>query len=78
MVPMGRLYNYSSYVAIDQGLWISIATKLNTFRKNVLGLKTIDLTSGGSLMADRQIPHMYCWSPSVLPKPTDWLGKTNN
>ena len=74
-LPMGRLYNYSSYVAIDQGLWISIANKLNAFRKNVLGLKAIDLSAGGSLTADKQVPHMYCWSPSVLPKPADWLGE---
>ena len=24
------------------------------------------------VMTDEQVPHTYCWSPSLVPKPSDW------
>jgi len=71
-VAMGPFYNYSSYIAVEQALWLPLVGKFNTFRKEVLNISPLDISSGGSLIYDRKIPHMYCWSPSVLPKPTDW------
>ena len=71
---MGPLYNYSSYLAIEQAFWLPLTTKINTFRKDVLGLPALDLSQGSTLIQDRQVAHMYCWSPSVLPKPSDWPG----
>jgi sterol 3beta-glucosyltransferase len=52
-------------------MWVPLATKFNKFREN-LGIPPIDIRTGGALVHDRQIPHMYCWSATVLPKPSDW------
>ncbi len=32
LMNMGPVYNYSSYVAVDQGLWIPVHKRLNKFR----------------------------------------------
>lgn len=48
-----------------------LAAKFNKFR-GLLGLEPVDIRNGGALVHDRQIPHMYCWSATVLPKPPDW------
>lgn len=71
-IPMGSGYNYSSYLAIEHAMWQPLRSKFNTFREKI-GLPPILIGNGGaSILHDRQIPHLYCWSPSVLPKPDDW------
>jgi sterol 3beta-glucosyltransferase len=32
-VKMGAVYNYTSYIAVDQGLWIPLSKKFNNWRK---------------------------------------------
>lgn len=44
---------------------------VNDFRKS-LGLLTLNTSQAVSALTDEQVPHTYCWSPSLVPKPDDW------
>jgi sterol 3beta-glucosyltransferase len=65
------IYNYSSFVAMEQGMFQPMRSILNKFRSQVLGLPFLGITDY-RIHSDRHIPFLYCWSPSVLPKPHDW------
>eukprot|EP00029_Vermamoeba_vermiformis_P002685 TRINITY_DN1305_c0_g1_i1.p2 TRINITY_DN1305_c0_g1~~TRINITY_DN1305_c0_g1_i1.p2 ORF type:complete len:1388 (+),score=391.80 TRINITY_DN1305_c0_g1_i1:4484-8647(+) len=65
------IYNYSSFVAMEQGMYQPMRGILNKFRSQVLGLPFLGITDY-RIHSDRHIPFIYCWSPSVLPKPHDW------
>ena len=45
---------------------------INEFRKDTLGLQALHLRQAIRLMLDEYVPHTYCWSPSLVPKPADW------
>jgi len=71
MISESGCYNYSSYVCVEDGLWIPVKKQLNRFRKNVLELPP--LQGIHSLLHERKVPCLYSWSPLVLPKPDDWM-----
>ncbi|CAF4814694.1 unnamed protein product, partial [Rotaria socialis] len=52
--------------------WSSMHNIINEFRKNVLGLAPLHMRQAVRLMIDERVPHTYCWSPSLVPKPADW------
>ncbi|CAF1511098.1 unnamed protein product [Adineta steineri] len=62
--------NRGTYAAIEQITWIGISRVVNHFRKNVLELSPLEDDQALSMMKD--VPHTYCWSPSLVPKPHDW------
>ncbi|KAL2215143.1 putative UDP-glucose,sterol transferase [Thermoascus aurantiacus ATCC 26904] len=64
--------NYLSFLLIEAFTWQGLYDIVNDFRKNVLGLQPISLTMGATLLQGLKIPHTYCWSPSLIPKPPDW------
>lgn len=44
---------------------------INEWRK-LIDLEPIPATEGPSLLENMKVPHTYCWSPSLVPKPQDW------
>jgi len=52
-------------------MWLMMKSMFNDFRKKKLNLPPLGI-GGGRLCYERKIPTLYCWSPSVLPKPEDW------
>jgi UDP:flavonoid glycosyltransferase YjiC (YdhE family) len=44
---------------------------INEFRKS-LGLSSLHTRQAVGIMMDEHVPHTYCWSPSLVPKPNDW------
>jgi len=64
-------YNYSSHLLIEeQGMWQPLRTKINKFRK---AIDLPEIRFGGSSLAhDRKVPFVYCFSPLIVPKPSDW------
>lgn len=42
------------------------------FRKAVLDLPQLPLSSGAEILRESKIPHTYLWSSELLPKPEDW------
>jgi UDP:flavonoid glycosyltransferase YjiC (YdhE family) len=45
---------------------------INEFRVDVLHLPSIHTQQAINMMRDEYVPHTYCWSPSLVPKPWDW------
>ena len=35
-------------------------------------MSTLHTRQAVRLMIDERVPHTYCWSPSLVPKPADW------
>jgi UDP:flavonoid glycosyltransferase YjiC (YdhE family) len=40
--------------------------------RETLDLEEVGMFDGPSLAATLQVPFTYCWSPALVPKPTDW------
>ncbi|KAI7873656.1 UDP-Glycosyltransferase/glycogen phosphorylase [Lichtheimia hyalospora FSU 10163] len=65
----GRLlYNDMTYVMIDMALWTGTSKTINRFRRKVLGLSATTLEK----LELWRVPHIYSFSPTVLPQPKDW------
>ncbi|CAF4201993.1 unnamed protein product [Rotaria sp. Silwood2] len=51
--------------------WSGLHSIINDFRKTI-GLSPLHTRQAVRLMLDEHVPHTYCWSPSLVPKPADW------
>ncbi|KKK14204.1 hypothetical protein P175DRAFT_0490239 [Aspergillus ochraceoroseus IBT 24754] len=65
---MGGAYNYITYVMFDNVFWKAIASQVNRWRMNELGLKATNLDK----MQPNKVPFLYNYSPSVVPPPLDY------
>jgi UDP:flavonoid glycosyltransferase YjiC (YdhE family) len=45
---------------------------INQFREQTLNLPSLNNRQAIGMMIDEHVPHTYCWSPSLVPKPSDW------
>ncbi|KAG8891755.1 hypothetical protein FRB99_003383, partial [Tulasnella sp. 403] len=68
------LTNYLSYALADLLQWQGLGDVINRFRNKTLGLNQLSLTSGPSVTDRLKIPWTYCFSPSLIPKPKDWMN----
>eukprot|EP00026_Physarum_polycephalum_P004447 Phypoly_transcript_04466.p1 GENE.Phypoly_transcript_04466~~Phypoly_transcript_04466.p1 ORF type:complete len:692 (+),score=114.89 Phypoly_transcript_04466:68-2143(+) len=70
LAPMqSHLENKTSYGVVDKMVWVGLGGIQNDFRKKI-GLSSI--LRGSSLVTKLKVPHVYCMSPHLAPKPTDW------
>nr|XP_036577596.1 glucosyl glucuronosyl [Colletotrichum truncatum]KAF6784630.1 glucosyl glucuronosyl [Colletotrichum truncatum] len=67
-----QLTNYISYVMIELLSWQGLGDIINRFRKKCLGLDPVSLIWAPGMLQRLKIPHTYCWSPALIPKPKDW------
>lgn len=67
-----QLTNYISYAMIEVLTWQGLGDILNRFRKKCLGLDPVSLLWGPGMLQRLKVPHTYCWSPALIPKPKDW------
>lgn len=67
-----NLTNYISYALIDMLTWQGLGDVINRFRQKSLGLEPISLVWAPGMLQRLRIPHNYCWSPALIPKPRDW------
>lgn len=70
-----QLANYMSYALIDMLTWQGLGDVINRFRSKSLGLEPISLVWAPGMLQRMGIPHTYCWSPALIPKPKDWGQK---
>lgn len=73
-----QLSNYLSFGLAELMTWQGLASVVNKFRTKTLGIHPLANREGAGLADRLKIPFMYCWSPSVIPKPADWkehIGK---
>lgn len=64
--------NYVTYALIDMLTWQGLGDVINRFREKSLGLEPISLIWAPGMLQRLQVPHTYCWSPALIPKPKDW------
>ncbi|KIO22728.1 glycosyltransferase family 1 protein [Tulasnella calospora MUT 4182] len=70
----GGLSNYFSYAMADLIQWQGIGDIINNFRTKTLGLDALSIRSGPSLADRLKVPWTYCFSPTLIPKPKDWMN----
>ncbi|KIY00069.1 uncharacterized protein Z520_03754 [Fonsecaea multimorphosa CBS 102226] len=66
-----KLANYISYGMVQLLTWNGIGDIVQSWRKSI-DLEPIPMSEAPFLMETLQIPHTYCWSPALVPKPKDW------
>ncbi|CAF0991068.1 unnamed protein product [Rotaria sordida] len=69
--PPERL-NRLSYDVVEMLTWSGLRDLINEFREDVLQLPRLHTHTAVHAMILEHVPHTYCWSPSVVPKPSDW------
>lgn len=70
---LGSIYNWLSYPLFDQILWLYIRQTINQWRRESLNLPPLPFFVGVlRYIQQRKIPALYGYSPSFLPKPSDW------
>ncbi|USP81242.1 glycosyltransferase family 1 protein [Curvularia clavata] len=67
-----HLTNYISYSMVELLSWQALGDIINRFRAKCLGLDPISTIRGPGMLHRLKIPHTYCWSPALIPKPSDW------
>ncbi|GKZ18507.1 hypothetical protein AbraIFM66951_003387 [Aspergillus brasiliensis] len=63
--------NFVSYSVVNWLTWQGMGDVINHWRKG-LGLEEIAMFEGPRLAEILKIPFTYCWSPALVPKPSDW------
>nr|QCC62991.1 glycosyltransferase [Phoma sp.] len=67
-----QLTNYISYAMIEILSWQVLGDIINRFRAKCLGLDPVSRIWGPGMLQRLKIPHTYCWSSALIPKPADW------
>ncbi|KAJ6786514.1 hypothetical protein PWT90_09429 [Aphanocladium album] len=67
-----HLTNYISYAMIEILSWQGLGDIINRFRAKCLGLDPISRMWAPGMLQRLKVPHTYCWSPELIPKPKDW------
>ncbi len=67
-----NLTNYISYAMIEMLSWQGLGDIINRFRAKCLGLDPISRLWAPGMLQRLKVPHTYCWSPALIPKPKDW------
>jgi UDP:flavonoid glycosyltransferase YjiC (YdhE family) len=67
-----RLTNYVSYAMIEVLVWQGLGDIINRFRVKLLGLEPVGLMWAPGMLDRLKVPHTYCWSSALIPKPHDW------
>ncbi|KAI4691013.1 uncharacterized protein J4E88_002490 [Alternaria novae-zelandiae] len=67
-----QLTNYISYAMIEALSWQGLGDIINRFRAKCLGLEPVSMMWAPGMLQRLKVPHTYCWSPALIPKPKDW------
>ncbi|KAF8465705.1 hypothetical protein BDZ91DRAFT_222147 [Kalaharituber pfeilii] len=72
--------NYLTYPLLDILTWQGVGDLVNRFRTEILRLDPLNNVHAptllGRLATEGVVPHTYCWSPALIPKPKDWTGES--
>jgi sterol 3beta-glucosyltransferase len=71
-MPFRGQINWLSYLIVEQVFWQPFRDLFNRWRKESLNLPAVPFSGPYKLMAKKQYPMLYGFSPSVVPKPPDW------
>ncbi|KAJ6015229.1 hypothetical protein N7540_009820 [Penicillium herquei] len=71
-----KLANYISYGFVEWMTWQGLGDVINEWRSS-LDLEPVPTTEGPCLTETLKMPFTYCWSPTLIPKPSDWPSNTD-
>jgi UDP:flavonoid glycosyltransferase YjiC (YdhE family) len=71
------LTNFLSYVLVEMMTWQGLGDLVNKFREKTLGVEAISTMLAPGMISRLKVPHTYCWSPTLIPKPHDWPLQLN-
>ncbi|SPN96558.1 related to sterol glucosyltransferase [Cephalotrichum gorgonifer] len=63
--------NYASFWLVEWMTWQGLGDVINEWRVSI-DLEPVPTTEGPKLLETLRVPVTYCWSPALVPKPTDW------
>jgi len=64
--------NFLSFGVVEFMMWQGIGDIVNRWRSRSLDLEPITESDGPKLLEKLAVPHTYCWSPALVPRPSDW------
>jgi hypothetical protein len=67
-----NMANLLSFGVVEFMVWQGIGDLVNRWRSQSLDLEPITESDGPKLLEKLVIPHTYCWSPALVPRPSDW------
>ncbi|OMP83390.1 Sterol 3-beta-glucosyltransferase [Diplodia seriata] len=67
-----KVANWTSYYEMDLLTWEGLGDLINRFRVRTLDLDPLSPIWGHQLFTRHEVPHTYCWSEALIPKPADW------
>ncbi|KAH0365190.1 sterol glucosyltransferase, partial [Aureobasidium melanogenum] len=67
-----RVANMMSYGVVEWMTWQGIGDLINDWRTKTLDLEPLPSSEGPLLLKTLNIPHTYCSSPALVPRPSGW------
>ena len=64
--------NFMSYPLVEMMTWQGLGDIVNRFRERTLGLEPVSSLWAPGALYRMKVPYTYLWSPSLVPKPSDW------
>ncbi|TKA30666.1 hypothetical protein B0A50_02386 [Salinomyces thailandicus] len=64
--------NFMSYPLVETMTWQGLGDIVNRFRERTLGLEPVSSLWAPGALYRMKVPYTYMWSPSLVPKPSDW------
>lgn len=67
--------NFMSYPLVEMMVWQGLGDLVNDFRVKTLCLDPVSTLWAPGALYRMNVPIAYCWSPSLVPKPSDWSSE---
>lgn len=67
-----NITNFLTYTMVEMMTWQGLGDLVNKFREKTLGLDPVSTMWAPGMVQRLRVPHTYCWSPALIPKPQDW------
>ncbi|KAK6512045.1 hypothetical protein TWF481_000943 [Arthrobotrys musiformis] len=67
-----NITNFLTYTMVEMMTWQGLGDLVNKFREKTLGLDPVSTMWAPGMIQRLRVPHTYCWSPALIPKPQDW------
>jgi UDP:flavonoid glycosyltransferase YjiC (YdhE family) len=71
-LPLGATYKWLTHLLGEQAVWQVARGSINRWRTDSLGLPALPWSGPFKLMYEQNNPYLYGFSPSVVPRPSDW------
>ena len=71
-LPLGGGYNLLTHRISELLIWTIVRRMINRWRRESLGLPAMSWRGPFDRLYEQEMPYLYGFSPSVVPRPADW------